>query len=195
MNIGAIVLAAGGSSRLGKPKQFVQFEGKTLLRRAAEMVVESSCSPVVIVSGSDHEKVSDEVAGLDVIVCSNSDWEAGMSSSIKVGLSKLLESRPSLDAALITLCDQPFVDLNVIERLILAFTSAEKDMAASEYDGVIGVPAIFSRAMFDKLGLLGGDRGARDLLRARGASIATVKTEEAAIDIDTDDDVEGLGAN
>ena len=195
LSIGAIVLAAGGSSRLGTPKQFVEFEGKTLLRRVVESVVHSAFDPVVIVCGNEIERVSDEVRGLDVIVCANPEWSSGMSSSIRAGLVRLLEVLPTIDAALITLCDQPFVEDRSFERLSSAFVSNDKEMAASEYDGIIGVPAIFSRRMFDDLRSLEGDRGARDLLRAPGASLVTVKTEEAAIDIDTAEDVSRLNSN
>src|SRR3990170_2001437 len=92
--IGGLLLAAGGSRRLGTPKQLLEFEGKTLLLRAAEALVETSCEPVVVVLGAEIERSKDEIEDLPVSFAINDDWESGMSSSIRVGLEKLLAIEP-----------------------------------------------------------------------------------------------------
>ncbi len=192
LKIGGILLAAGGSSRLGQPKQFLQFEGKTLLRRAAEAMVVSICDPIVAVLGAEKEKAKAELAGLQVNICFNHDWQSGMSSSIKCGLSELLLIEPEIDAVVITLCDQPFVDAQTVGRLADRFSETDTQIVAAQYDGVAGVPALFSRAMFDSLSRLEGDKGARDLIRDPNGSVATIEIKEAAIDIDTRDDLDRL---
>ena len=189
LKIGGIMLAAGGSSRLGQPKQFLQFEGKTLLRRAAEALVESNCAPVIAVLGAEKEKAERELDDLPVRICWNQEWRTGMSSSIRVGLKDLLLIDPDLDAVLITLCDQPFVNAGTVGLITDRFAETNKRMVAARYGGVAGVPALFSREMFDALSKLSGDKGARDLLRDPNASIETVEIKEAAIDIDTHEDL------
>ena len=189
LKIGGIMLAAGGSSRLGQPKQFLQFEGKTLLRRAAEALVESNCAPVIAVLGAEKEKAERQLDDLPVSICWNPEWRTGMSSSIRVGLKDLLLIDPDLDAVLITLCDQPFVNAGTVGLITDRFAETNKRMIAARYGGVAGVPALFSREMFDALSELSGDKGARDLLRDPNASIETVEIREAAIDIDTHDDL------
>ncbi len=192
LKIGGILLAAGGSSRLGQPKQLLEFEGQTLLRRAAEAIAGSVCDPLVVVVGSENEKTEGEIADLSLTTCLNPDWRSGMSSSIKVGLNELLLKEPQIDAVIITLCDQPFVDADTIAHLVAIFKETRKSIVAAKYAGVVGVPALFSREMFEALSELQGDKGARDLIRDPSAAVETIEIEEAAIDIDTRDDLERL---
>ena len=192
LKIGGILLAAGGSSRLDQPKQFLQFEGNTLLRRAAEAMTESICDPVVAVLGCEKEKAVAGIADLPVKVRHNRDWRSGMSSSIKAGLQELLLIEPEISAVVITLCDQPFVNAETINRLAEQFAESRTKIVAAEYGGVAGVPALFSKEMFDALSKLEGDKGARDLIRDPNASVETIQIKEAAIDIDTPDDYDRL---
>ena len=186
--IGGLLLAAGGSSRLGRPKQLVQFEGKTLIRRSGEMLTASVCDPVVVVIGAEIEESSREIAGLDLFVCINESWNVGISSSIKSGLSHLLNIEPALDAVVIALCDQPYVTSADIDSLAFEFQRGEAAIVASVYDGVAGVPVLFSHGTFDALFTLEGDEGARYLVR-RSGNVATVPVDGAAFDIDTRDDL------
>lgn len=192
LKIGGILLGAGGSNRLGRPKQLLHFEGKTLLRRAAEAIAASVCDPVVAVLGSEKDEAEAEIADVRVRICFNQDWQSGLSSSIKTGLKALLLIEPQIDALVITLCDQPFVTAQTIDGLAARFFETRRPMVAAEYDGVAGVPALFSREMFDALCKLEGDKGARDLIRDPNASIETIEVKEAAIDVDTSDDAHRL---
>jgi len=194
VRIGGILLAAGGSSRMTTPKQFVKFEGETLLRRAALAIAASACDPVVAVLGAEKEKAELEIAGTRVQPCFNREWAKGMSSSIKFGLTELLSLEPGLDAVLITLCDQAFVTARALDRLTERFFESRKQIVAAEYDDVVGVPAIFSNELFERLLTLDGDKGARDLIRDPNASIEKIEIKEAAVDIDTVDDLDRLRA-
>lgn len=188
--IGAILLAAGGSSRLGRPKQLVEFQGKTLIRRAAEMLVASVCSPVVVVLGAEIARCSDELAGLDISICINENWGDGISSSIKTGLRDLLELQPDVDAAVIALCDQPFVIDKDLNLLCETFLTAGLPIVAARYGETIGVPALFASEMFDELFSLEGDEGARKLIRRHVDTTSTVEIGRAKFDIDTRDDLQ-----
>ena len=88
IKVGGLLLAAGGSTRFGSPKQLAEFEGKTLIRRAAEAVCGSGCSIVVAVLGAAADESRRELSDLDLVTVENKDWQTGMSSSIRLGLSK-----------------------------------------------------------------------------------------------------------
>lgn len=193
--IGGLLLAAGGSSRLGRPKQLVEFQGKTLIRRAAETLVDSQCDPIVVVLGAEIEYSAIQIADLSVSSCINEKWQTGMSSSIISGLGSLLEIEPQLDAVVITLCDQPHVASADIDNLILAYEDSRPPIVASRYSGIAGVPALFSSELYAELFKLIGDKGARHLINNLIESVVTVEMEKAAVDIDTHDDAGHLLAD
>lgn len=194
LKIGALLLAAGGSSRLGQPKQLLKFKGRSLVRRAAEALVGSGCEPVVVVLGAEIERSTDEIAGLSLTICVNEEWQTGMSSSIKAGLRELLNIEPGLDAVLITLCDQPNVTADMLRRFLSQFRLDRASIIAAHYGETVGVPALFSSELFDELFQLEGDKGARDLIR-RQNGVQTINLESAAFDIDTSNDVKSFDLN
>lgn len=185
--IGGILLAAGGSTRFGSPKQLAIYQGKSLIRRAAETLVSSGCDLNVVVLGAEIEASTEELQGLPISICLNENWKSGMSSSIKAGLEYLLNLKPKLDAVLITLCDQPHVTTDALQLLLAKFQAESASVAAAQYGEAIGVPAVFSRELFDQLIHLEGDKGARNLIRSR-TDLVTVEINAAAVDIDTPDD-------
>jgi molybdenum cofactor cytidylyltransferase len=189
--IGVIILAAGNSSRMnGESKQLLEFEGKTLIRRASETAVATNFQPIVIVSGENAEKLQAEVKNLPVLFASNENWKIGISSSIKTGISVLSDEQ--VDAALIMLCDQPFVSVEVLLDLTEAFSREKKLIAACKYQETIGVPAIFSREVFDELLNLREDEGAKKIIKKYVDKAALIDAPEAAFDVDTISDYENL---
>ena len=182
--IGAILLAAGGSSRLGRPKQLVEFEGEPLIRRAAVALAGSVYFPVIVVLGAESDASRAEIASLPVYHTVNEEWQEGMSSSIRAGLLKMLELAPDIDAVLISLCDQPRVTAEMLTGLALRFRAGDSPIVASAYKGTAGVPALFSRELFTSLLNLKGDKGARHLIRG-SETVVTVDLPAAEFDIDT----------
>ncbi len=152
----------------------------------------SVCDPLIVVLGAESGKADAAIADLPLRVCVNQEWRSGLSSSIKLGLKELLSMEPGVDAVVITLCDQLFVNAETIDRLAAEFSETQCEMVAAKYDDVAGVPALFSKGMFEALSRLEGDKGARDLIRDPNASVATIEMREAAIDIDTPDDIDRL---
>lgn len=190
--IGGILLAAGGSARLGTAKQFLVYQGKTLVRRAAETLTASKCSTVIVVTGSAHDDTIREIEGLDVHAYRNDRWETGMGSSVKLGLKNLLEIAPETGAVVITLCDLPFVTSKNIDSLCKEFETSQTQIVAAGYDNTLGVPALFSRDTFTDLASIPDEKGARDLIRSGTYSVRGVPMREAARDIDTQDDAREL---
>ncbi len=186
--IGGLLLAAGGSSRMGQPKQLLQFGGKTLIRGAAETLVGSVCDPCVVVFGAEVEGSRAEIDDLGVGFCINREWQTGMSSSIRAGLRDLLDIEPGITAVVITLCDQPNITSEDIDILVAEFCSSGFSIVAAGYGGTIGVPALFTNDIFDELLQLEGDKGARQIIRTHPERVQTVAMENATFDIDTPDD-------
>ena len=194
LRVGGILLAAGGSSRLGMPKQLVEFEGEPLIRRAAKALINAGCYPVVTVLGADTVSCRDAVADLEVETAENPDWTSGMGSSIGAGLRHLLSSDALPDAVLVTLCDQPLITAGKLRAFIERFGLGRPPVVAARYNGVLGVPALFSMELFGELMGLKGDKGARELIR-NGTDAAAIDLPEAAVDIDTVEDLKKAGAS
>ncbi len=188
---GVIILAAGESKRFGKPKQLLEFQEKTLLKRITETALETE-NKTIVVLGANANKIIGEVKDLTVEIVVNKYWQNGMSSSIKTGLEKLLEIQAGLENVILLLCDQPFVNKETILNLIEIQTKTQKSIVACKYENTIGVPALFRREMFDRLLSLKGESGAKNLILENSKNLATISAPEAAFDIDTTEDFEAL---
>lgn len=189
-SIGAIVLAAGGSTRLGHPKQLIIHAGETLVRHAALAALEAGADRVVVVLGSDAARVALDLNIPSVEIVINEEWESGLASSLAAGL-RAITAKHSCDAVMVTLADQPLVDAAALKRLISAFDAKHRIVAAA-YAGTIGVPAIFGSEHIPELLLLKGDLGAGQWMRARMSEVTPVPLPEAELDIDTQADAARL---
>lgn len=188
--IAGIILAAGGSSRFGAPKQLLTHHGENLVRRAARSASEAGLSPVIVVLGAYASSVEVFLAGLEsIVLVVNEEWESGQASSLRAGLKKAVGH--GCDAALIILADQPLVDRESIAKLIGKFAGSNR-VVASRYRGVLGAPALFGSEFFDELLSLDGDHGAGQWLRSRPELVTPVGIDAAAFDIDTPDDLKHL---
>src|ERR1035438_3469407 len=103
----SILLAAGSSSRLGKPKQLLHFDGETLLRRTARLAIEADCSPNIVVLGAFADELKPQLDGLDTKILVNENWAEGMGSSMALAVNWLLQQPTAPAAILILVCDQP----------------------------------------------------------------------------------------
>lgn len=191
-NVGVIVLAAGASERMGQPKQLLRLGGRSLLRRAVDTALASVCRPVVVTIGAHRDLVEAELTSLPVVVAHNPEWSQGMSSSLRVGVAALLRAAAGVEGAVITLGDQPLVRAADIDRLVDTRHDTRKDIVASAYAGVRGVPMFIAAAMFDDVAALQGQGGAKHLIARYPARVAVVQLEAAAVDLDTPADVDRM---
>lgn len=185
----AVVLAAGQASRFGSTKQLAVFEGQPLVTRAIRSA-ERVCGPQsILVTGKDWENVASASAPLDGFMIYNPRYRDGMASSLAQGIRSI---RDVADGVLLLLADQPLVSDEHLRALITAFTAAPDSICASAYAGTRGPPVIFARRYFAELIELQGDRGAKAVIESNIDQVITIPCENAAVDIDTPDDLNEL---
>lgn len=187
--VAAIVLAAGGSTRMGQFKQLLPIGGQFLVRRVTEAVCAVDLAQVVVVVGAQAEAVTKALAGLPVDIVVNEAWAAGMSTSIKAGLRAL---HSEVQATLIVLADQPTLTPNLLKALVDRYHATGAHIIAPFYQGRRGNPVLFDRALFPELLAVEGDQGGRALLIRHQHEIECVEIDDPAVilDVDTRQDYE-----
>ncbi|QIX62943.1 nucleotidyltransferase family protein [Hymenobacter sp. BT18] len=188
-----LLLAAGASTRLGRPKQLLAYQGKTLLRRAAETAVAAADgSPVLVVTGAIHAPLLPELLNLPVHVHHCPEWAAGMGASLKAGLHCLEAMHPLVAGVTVMLCDQPHVTPDLLHQLGRAAAQNSRPMAAAEYAGVLGAPAFFSQAVLGFLRQIADRAGAGQLLRQHRERVVPVPFPAGLLDVDTEEQYAAL---
>jgi molybdenum cofactor cytidylyltransferase len=189
---GVIILAAGNSSRMGEPKQVLPYHDSTLLLHAVDVCVQVDDAVVAVVTGASKETVEAQVAGRNVTVIYNADWETGMCSSIRTGVAELLQTHSFIEGILITVCDQPFLTTDILRSLIDGYLDSDKGIIASAYDDAIGTPVLFSSRYFSELMDLQGQEGAKKIVLQHMDDVVTKPFPRGGIDIDTKEDYQRL---
>lgn len=189
---GMIILAAGASVRMGKPKQLLTYQQKTLIQHAIDTALATDAEQVILVLGANADDIvaSTNTAGVELMV--NAHWKEGMASSVRLGVSTLQQNYPDVESALIMLCDQPFVTSDLLKELQTAKEQSGKKIAASFYKNTAGVPVFFDKSLFPELLKLQGQEGAKKLLALYEDEVVTVPFPEGETDIDTAEDYEQL---
>jgi molybdenum cofactor cytidylyltransferase len=184
--VAVIVLAAGNSSRMGMPKQLLEFRGKPLLRHAVEVALEADVGPVIVVLGAREQELRTTLQGMNVVITVNHRWEEGMGRSIQAGLTAIPDER--ISGAVLTLADQPFVTSRFLQVLVKRHRESGAAIVASRYSGTVGVPAFFTRAAFEDLKSLPPDQGCKGIIFRHSNDALLEDCPAAAVDIDTPED-------
>jgi molybdenum cofactor cytidylyltransferase len=192
---GIIVLAAGSSSRLGKPKQLLEYKGGSLVQFAAGEAIRSCIGPVIVVLGAEAANIKQQLTRQQLHVIENPEWKEGMASSIRCGLTSLQEIDSVCDAAILMVCDQPYVSASLLNELVARQKETGKLIITSDYGKNIGPPALFHQQVFQELLQLKGDAGARSVVKNHSNDMATVLFPRGIVDIDTTDDYKSLNKN
>ena len=182
----AVVLAAGGSTRLGRPKQLLTRDGETLVHRAARLAIATGATRVLVVTGAQAEDVAGAVSDLPVECLVNPRWNEGLAGSVRVALDALAAHDR---ATLLLTCDQPALDLVHVQALLAAARAAPSGSAATRFGDRVGVPAVVAPTMLRAARDLQGDRGLRDVLNAAGAGVIACDAPDFGVDIDTPEDI------
>jgi molybdenum cofactor cytidylyltransferase len=183
----AVVLAAGASRRLGRPKQLLTRDGETLLHRAARLATASAALRTVIVLGARREALQAELAGLDVECVFNPDWEQGLSSSLHAA-ARALED---FDGSVLVLgCDQPALDGAHLIALIAGASWSPGACAATAHGDALGIPALIPPVLWRQSTGLHGDRGfGATLAQQAPGAVWRLQAPELEWDLDTPADV------
>jgi molybdenum cofactor cytidylyltransferase len=184
-----VILAAGGSKRLGSPKQLVSFKGDTLLSRSIIKSSKLDALEVIVVIGAYPQKIKQHIACFNEIkLIINTDWLSGMSSSIKIAI---LSCSKESDAILFLTCDQPYINEQDLLEIIKLWKRDPTKQIGSFYNNIIGIPAIIPRKNWPKLKNLTADHGARHLL-INDKDTLKINMPNAAFDVDTKEDLSCL---
>ncbi len=187
--VAGVVLAAGGSSRLGQPKQLIPFRGKPLVWHAVRAALGAGLAPVVVVCGGAGAQVRRALEGEPVSFVENPTWESGQSSSVRIGLAEA--EKAGIEGAVFLLADMPLVGKDLVREIISTHRRTLAPLVAPRAGERRGNPVLFDRATFPALRELAGDRGGRSLFERYTPE--WVEWDEAAmLDLDTDEDLRRL---
>jgi len=181
-----IILAAGASTRLGKPKQLVPVAGRPALQHVIDRTTAIAGNAVSVVLGSHASDITPMLQHSSASVIINRDWQEGIASSIRCGIRSLSHA---CDAVMLVLGDQVAVTTGDYRRLISAWNGQDSILVASGYSGQFGVPAVFPRFVFSELMQLRGDQGAKLILHRHSSRLLQVPVPNATYDLDTPEDV------
>lgn len=187
--IAGLLLAAGGARRFGSQKLVAQVGGTAIVRHAAD-ALRGGVDELVVVVGSDAPLVREALAGLDAWFVENSEWAAGLSTSLRAGISAL---RREADAAVVALGDQPGLDPALVDAVVAAWQSSRQVIVATRYGGERGHPVLLARPVFAEVVDIAGDVGARALMDRDPSRVGYVDVQQPSPrDVDTPSDLEAL---
>ncbi len=187
--IAGIVLAAGESSRFGEPKQLLDWFGEPLVKFVSEKVQAGGCSPVVVVTGADHDSVSRALGEVQVEVVCNPLWQAGQSTSVRAAIQAL---PGDIGAAIFTLVDQPRIPVELISALRMKHARNPASIILPSMDGKPANPVLFDQSVFQDLENLEGDIGGRALFDKYKPTSIPWDDPASQMDIDTPEDYQKI---
>jgi molybdenum cofactor cytidylyltransferase len=187
-NIDLILLAAGESSRLGRPKQLLPMVDKTMIEHLIEEAITSNVANIFVVLGANKDKISEKIKHYNIEALINEEYKSGMSSSIKLGLNYLLKHKRKPDALIIMLCDQPFVSSVIINKIIEKYLATNFPIVNCNYGSSYGPPVLFDQSLFDELLTMKGMEGAKEVVQQNRNKLTHIYFPQGIKDIDTEED-------
>jgi molybdenum cofactor cytidylyltransferase len=189
--IGAVILAAGLSRRMGVPKLFLDFHGKPLFLYSVECAIQSQLNPILIVGGEHVPLLQDHTKDLPVEIVGNPDYTKGMATSLKRGI-ETMDGR--VDALLVFLADQPFVPPALVKEMLHTYTVCRSSgirIVRPLYSGIPGHPVLFDADLFTEFSDLQGDEGGRLIIKRHAEKLKFIPADNPlwGADIDTPDDL------
>lgn len=190
-NIAGVILAAGGSSRMGQSKLLLPWKGEALIRWPVKAALQAGLSPVIVVTGAYAEAIEQTLAGLDVVIVHNPDWAEGQSTSLRSGMAALPND---IEAAVLLLGDQPQLLVDLIQDLVREYreNAPAVPIYISAYQEKRGNPVLFDRSVFQELQSLSGDAGGRQIFSKHPLMYVPVNNPDQLFDIDSPADYRHL---
>ncbi len=183
--IAAVVLSAGESSRMGRPKALLPIEGETFIGRIVASLKQTQVGKIVVVLGHNSDLLAAAIRPLAVEILINPNYKLGQLSSLQVAVRNLLPDA-DCDGILVHLVDHPYIDASLVDRMIQQFYESKKDIIVPRCHGKRGHPVLFSRALFGELLDAPMDQGAKAVVNAHGNGTLEIETDEKGITVDID---------
>jgi len=186
-----IILAAGTSSRLGRPKQLLSYQNQTFISRLV-IQAQTTATTVIVVTGATHEALAEALKDSPALLVQNPEWQQGMGSSISKGMGFLKSLNRAVSSVILAVCDQPYVTASLFNEMIAVQGRSGKKIVACTYADTIGTPVLFERSYFKALQQATGKEGAKHLVQTHQEDVALLPFPQGAIDIDTEEDYTAL---
>jgi molybdenum cofactor cytidylyltransferase len=181
----AVVLSAGESSRMRRPKALLPIEGQTFIERIVAALRQAGLEKILVVLGHNAEQMRQKISHLPVTVLVNSDYPQGQLSSLQVAVRYLLADE-NCRGMLVHLVDHPYVNADLVNLLIERFDNSGKLIVVPRFHGKRGHPVIFARSLFDELLNAPIDQGAKAVVNAHREETLEVDTADEGITVDID---------
>ena len=181
--IAAVILAAGGSTRMGETKQLLPIDGQPMVRRVVAATCAAGLAQIVVVLGAHAPAIEQALAGLAVDIVYNEDWEEGMSTSLRAGLGAL---RADVEATMVILADQPNLTPELLQTLAGRYRTNRAPIVVPLYEGQRGNPVLLARTLFPELLAVEGDKGGRMLITTYRDQVDFVQVTDPAVIVDVD---------
>ena len=183
--IAAVVLSAGESSRMGRPKALLPIEGETFIGRIVGSLKRTQVGKILVVLGHNAGPLAAAIRALPVEILINPNYQLGQLSSLQVAVLTLLPD-PDCDGMLVHLVDHPYIDASLVDRMIRQFYESKKDIVVPRCRGKRGHPVLFSRRLFGELLDAPMDQGAKAVVNAHGDATLEIETDDEGITVDID---------
>ncbi|AUP77685.1 hypothetical protein C1H87_02725 [Flavivirga eckloniae] len=178
---------------MGTVKQLLVWGNTTLLGHTIQTALKANTNDVFVVLGAHYTAIKNDINKFPVSIIKNKDWRLGLGKSIACAADHIINLKPEIDAVLICLADQPFIDANYLNTLIDNFSPGENQIIATSYkSGVLGVPVIFDKTYLSELSKLGDDKGAKQIIHAYASFVKTVVPSFQNIDLDSKADYDAF---
>lgn len=180
---------------MGQSKQLLSVGDEPMLVKMVKVSLRAGASPLIVVLGSGEEEHRKVIQDFPVEIISNTKWISGMGSSLKCGLNHLTAKFEDVDAAIVMVCDQPYVSSKYIQSIITKYELTKRAIIASYYAGTSGVPVLFDKSLFPEIQNLSDEEGAKKLLKQYPRHIELVDFPEGSVDLDTPNDYQSYLSN
>jgi molybdenum cofactor cytidylyltransferase len=183
--ISAVILSAGESSRMGRPKALLPIDGETFIEKITGALKKTSVNKIFVILGHDAAEMKPRIGPLPVEILINPDYKLGQLSSLQVGVRRL-ETEADCDGMLVHLVDHPYIDAKLVQVMIERFYASGKLIVVPRYNSKRGHPVIFSRKLFKELLSAPMDQGAKAVVNAHRDDTLEIETDDRGITVDID---------
>lgn len=182
----AVILSAGESSRMGRPKALLPIDGVRFVEKIVSTLKSTAVGNIIVVLGHNAQEIRRKISDLPVTILINHDYKQGQLSSLQVAIRHLESSGGPVDGMLVHLVDHPYIEAKLVNLMIDRFYETKKPIVVPRFQDRRGHPVIFARALFSELLAAGTDQGAKPVVHAHRDDTLEIDTNDKGVLIDID---------